>query len=242
MASTIYITHEERAQERMTSPHLQQAMAALHQQGLLVYEDMFDTIVAKSIRVCKTKEESSRQERSLFGLTQACELPFCLHPLLTQVAALSLGSRVEAFGYGQRRRQSHRKTPIAKRVDSFTGLKEDAFREISRVPIAALSIGIVLHAATLRFTAERSFQHEIHRQHTQKLRPGSVVLWDIHQSQPEIVQCKEAASNGTELYSSPEHPVWIQTVLGMRNFRCLQCGVFNLDVGKHIQGCSANVV
>jgi hypothetical protein len=237
MSATVCITDQERAQGRISSPHIQNAIAALHHEGLLVLDNVFDVELAQSTKFSTAERKDLMQERALFGLTQSSEsrLCLCLGPLLAQIAAVRLGSRAEAVSHYQRKPASY----VTKRVDSFIGLGDNNLQPTRYARITALSFGIVLERATLHFETKGSTRDATIHQHA--LDPGSVVVWNIHHIEPKISQ-SEATREGTLSQRSPERPVWVQTFLGMRNSRCLQCGVFNLDIAEHIQGCAANFV
>jgi hypothetical protein len=205
MATTIYISNEEHTQERISASHIQQIVAVLHHQGLCTLDNVFEETTARSIRVHRMATSSER----LFGLTQCCESPLRIGPLLAQVAALRMGARA---GW-----QSRVQPP-------------------STSPLSILSIGIVLRAATLHWEQGKS------QEHVQCLEPGSVVLWDISKSQPNVIPREDPISGSSDSHQSLEYPVWIQTLVGMRNFRCLQCGVFNLNAETHIERCVRNIM
>ena len=217
---------------RVTASNIRQAIAALHHQGLCILENVFEADIAQGIQIYEASQRSPDRRVSFFTLNQFCESPICLGPLLAQIASVRLGTPFETP-------KNHQKRSL---LDNYSlKSKERDAKQMSNTPMAALSIGIVLDVAKLCHELQQSSKEQTSHRFEQKLWPGSIVVWAIQKSRVEIIGSIKGEKRNS--VAPPVHnAAWIQTFVGMRNFRCLQCNVFNLNIAKHIKTCPANNV
>ncbi|KAI1505136.1 hypothetical protein F5X99DRAFT_305345 [Biscogniauxia marginata] len=244
MPLSLQIYPEELAAGRITPEHLRLAIRALYHDGILFLEHVYDTADVRGVELSPSENIASGK---LFYLRQDWPARLYLSPLISQIASVFLGS------------EFHRLPRVPVKDQELSGMYRERSCEpdilsgscasppVSQVPIRALAVKILLAPLTLPVVAKvhGETQQNCKPLSRQEISAGGVIIWDMRRCEPNLF---DGNLDHSKLENNPRvntrallpHEAGLEFVLGMRNYRCLQCGVFNLSVEGHIKNCPAN--
>lgn len=250
MPTTLAIGSQELATGKATLEHLQSASRALHGDGILILENIFN---AEHAAVTVTRGHESCRGQALFDTW----CPLRLGPLVAHLAGSRLGSSAVYFRH-------QRCGSLKNGLDSVRTLQRNVhgnpqIHQLERhcqicffskkhqsVPISALAVTVILRPAKLRvLSADASISDlvkvDAHDPHHHTLQAGTVLIWDMEQCNLQLsTDIARKRKTLDSVLETKDEALVFETALGMRNFRCFHCGVFNLSTESHIKTCAAN--